>query len=194
MVISTEASPAMSMTSDVRMRQLHANRGRQAVAHGAESARRHPAVWLLEPEELRRPHLVLADLGGDVDVAVLVSGVEPLDGVLRLDDLGRWPIGEANCARASVDLRPTRPAAPRLSGSARSRLPLARSCRRARCAQSPTMPISTCTFLLIDDGSMSMWIFFEPGEKASSRPVMRSSNRAPTQTITSQSCIARFAS
>ena len=41
---------------------------------------------------------------------------------------------------------------------------------------------------------MSMWIFFEPGENASSRPVMRSSNRAPTQTITSQPCIARFAS
>ena len=27
---------------------------------------------------------------------------------------------------------------------------------------------------------MSMWIFFEPGEKASSRPVTRSSKRAPT--------------
>ena len=42
------------------------------------------------------------------------------------------------------------------------------------------MARSTLTFLLIDDGSMSMWIFFEPGEKASSRPVMRSSKRAPT--------------
>jgi len=41
---------------------------------------------------------------------------------------------------------------------------------------------------------MSTWIFFEAGEKASSRPVMRSSKRAPMQTITSQSCIARFAS
>ena len=37
---------------------------------------------------------------------------------------------------------------------------------------------------------MSMWIFFERGEKASRRPVMRSSKRAPTQTITSQSCMA----
>ena len=27
---------------------------------------------------------------------------------------------------------------------------------------------------------MSMWILFEPGEKASSRPVTRSSKRAPT--------------
>ena len=41
---------------------------------------------------------------------------------------------------------------------------------------------------------MSMWIFFEPGEKASSRPVMRSSKRAPTAIIRSQSCIAQLAS
>ena len=41
---------------------------------------------------------------------------------------------------------------------------------------------------------MSTWIFFEPGEKASSRPVMRSSKRAPMQIITSQSCIAMLAS
>ena len=54
--------------------------------------------------------------------------------------------------------------------------------------------MSTWTFLLIDDGSMSMWIFFEPGEKASIRPVMRSSKRAPTQIITSQSCMALLAS
>ena len=61
-------------------------------------------------------------------------------------------------------------------------------------AQSPTMPTSTLTFLLIEEASMSMWIFFEHGEKASSRPVMRSSKRAPTQIITSQSCMARLAS
>ncbi len=41
---------------------------------------------------------------------------------------------------------------------------------------------------------MSMWIFFEPGEKALSRPVTRSSKREPTATMTSQSCIAWFAS
>ena len=61
------------------MRHLHADGGRQAVAHGAEPARGHPAVGLLEAEELRRPHLVLADLGGDVDVAILGQLVEPLD-------------------------------------------------------------------------------------------------------------------
>ena len=41
---------------------------------------------------------------------------------------------------------------------------------------------------------MSMWIFFDFGEKASRRPVMRSSNRAPTQIIRSQSCMALLAS
>ena len=53
---------------------------------------------------------------------------------------------------------------------------------------------STRMFLLIDDGSMSMWIFFEPGENASVRPVMRSSKRAPMHSMTSQSCIAMLAS
>ena len=54
--------------------------------------------------------------------------------------------------------------------------------------------MSTRTFLLIEDGSMSMWIFFEPGENASRRPVMRSSKRAPMLIITSQSCMAMLAS
>jgi len=41
---------------------------------------------------------------------------------------------------------------------------------------------------------MSMWILREFGENALSRPVMRSSKRAPRQTITSQSCMAMLAS
>ncbi len=59
---------------------------------------------------------------------------------------------------------------------------------------SPMMPTSTSTFLLIEDGSISTWIFLEAGEKASSRPVTRSSKRAPRHTITSQSCMALLAS
>jgi hypothetical protein len=61
-------------------------------------------------------------------------------------------------------------------------------------AQSPTIGRSTLTFLLIDEGSMSMWILREPGENASIRPVMRSSKRAPMHSITSQSCMVQFAS
>jgi hypothetical protein len=75
----------MSMTSAFGMRGLHADRGRQAIAHRAEAAGRHPAVRLLEVVELGRPHLVLADFGGDVDVAVLRELIQPLDRVLRLD-------------------------------------------------------------------------------------------------------------
>ena len=108
MVISTEASPAMSMTRLFGMRDLHADRRRQAVAHGAEAARGHPAVRLLEVEELRRPHLVLADLGGDVDVLVPGRRVEPLDRVLRHDDVAVLPVGEAVARAPAVDLRPPR--------------------------------------------------------------------------------------
>ena len=41
----------------------------------------------LKPEILRRPHLMLTDFGGDV--GVLVTGLleQPLNRVLRLDDL-----------------------------------------------------------------------------------------------------------
>ena len=61
-------------------------------------------------------------------------------------------------------------------------------------AASPTIPMSARTFLEIEDGSMSMWILREPGEKASSLPVTRSSKRAPMATMTSQSCMALLAS
>ena len=59
---------------------------------------------------------------------------------------------------------------------------------------SPTIGTSTGTFLLMDEGSMSAWIFFDPGLNAFSRPVTRSSNRAPMFSSTSQPCIARLAS
>ena len=44
------------------------------------------------------------------------------------------------------------------------------------------------------DGSISAWIFLEFGLNALSRPVTRSSKRAPMFSITSQSCITRLAS
>jgi hypothetical protein len=51
---------------------------------------------------------------------------------------------------------------------------------------SPTIGRSTRTFLLIELGSMSMWIFLECGENSVSLPVMRSSKRAPILISTSQ--------
>ena len=87
----------MSMTSALGCFDLHADGRRQAVAHRAEAARGHPAVRLLEMKILRRPHLVLADLGGDVGVAVLGQRIEALQRVLRLDDRVR-----AACRRGSL--------------------------------------------------------------------------------------------
>ena len=110
-------------------------------------------------EMLRRPHLVLADLGGDVGVAVLGQLVEPLDRVLRLDDLRRNCGSRTSCARASRRSALHQSASAAASGwrgSARH----SRTMSSSTCAQSPTMPRSTLTFLLIEDGSMSMWIFF----------------------------------
>src|SRR5262244_2393726 len=94
------------------MGELYPDRGRQSVAHGAESTRGHPAVGFLEVEELRCPHLMLTDLGGDVDVAILRRRIEPLDGVLRLDEVVRSPVGQRLAPAPPVDLSP-----PRLQGS-----------------------------------------------------------------------------
>ena len=183
----------MSMTRLFGMRHLHADRRRQAVAHRAEAARRHPPVRFLEPEELRRPHLVLADLGGDVDVPALGRGVQPLDRVLRHDDVGVLPIGEASGAPASGRSRPTTPSAPpcRLLGfSARQTSEhLLEHLRHVADDRDVDVDV------LVDRRRVDIdVVFLEPGENASSRPVMRSSKRAPTLIITSQSCMALLAS
>ena len=53
--------------------RMHADRGGEAIAHGAEPAGRHPVIGLLELEALHGPHLMLADFGRDVDLATAVS-------------------------------------------------------------------------------------------------------------------------
>src|SRR5437879_4378502 len=73
----------------------------RAVAAGlAPAPRRHDRV------ELRGPHLVLADVGSDVRVAVLRELPELLDDVLRLDDLGAVLVLEALALAPLVDLAP----------------------------------------------------------------------------------------
>src|SRR5260221_13631597 len=47
-----------------------AHRRRQAEAHGAQAAGVDPAAWLVELVELRRPHLMLADVGRDERLAL----------------------------------------------------------------------------------------------------------------------------
>ena len=147
------------------MRDLHADRRRQAVAHGAEPARGHPAVRLLEAEELRRPHLVLADFGGDVDVAAARRLEQPLDRVLRQDDIVVLLVGQRIARAPFRDLLPPG----RISGFFASAL---NTCSRSPSTlpASPMIGMSTRMFLLIEDGSISMWIFFEPGENASVAP------------------------
>ena len=79
----------------VTMRKLNTDRGREAIAHGAQAARGHPAVRILEPEELRRPHLVLTHFGGDVTVHAFGQCLKPLKRVLRFDGRAFLGIGEA---------------------------------------------------------------------------------------------------
>ena len=88
------------------MRDLHAQRRRQTVAHGAQPARGHPAVRLIEMEVLRRPHLMLAHLGGDVGVAPLRRRIEALDGILRHDDVRVRLVGERIARPPLGDLLP----------------------------------------------------------------------------------------
>src|SRR2546425_8879385 len=44
---------------------------------------------------------------------------------------------------------------------------------------SPTIGMSTWTFLRMDVGSMSMWMTLASGQNSDTLPVTRSSNRAP---------------
>ena len=90
----------------IRMRDLHADRGRRAVAHGAETARGHPPVRVLEAQVLRSPHLVLAHLGTDVAVMVLGQGLQPFQRVLRFDGLFRVGVGKAFDGPPCLDLLP----------------------------------------------------------------------------------------
>ena len=60
--------------------------------------------------------------------------------------------------------------------------------------QSPASATSTAITLPILPGWISIWILRAPGAKSLSRPVMRSSKRAPTQMIRSAWCMARLAS
>src|SRR6185312_442362 len=68
----------------VALRELRADRGRQAEAHRAHRAGGEPMPWCAEIEILRRPHLVLADAGAD-DGAALGVAVDRLDHRARLD-------------------------------------------------------------------------------------------------------------
>ena len=92
----------------IRMRHLHAERRRQAVAHGAEAAGGHPVVWFFEAEELRGPHLMLTDFGRDVSVLASGQFKQPLDRILRHDDVVVLPVRQRIARAPAADLEPPR--------------------------------------------------------------------------------------
>src|SRR6516165_12356396 len=88
------------------MGNLDTDRRRQAISHRAEAARSHPMVRLVELEELRGPHLMLADLGGDVHVVLAGQRIKPLDRILRLDQVAPAPVVTEAIAGAPAFDRP----------------------------------------------------------------------------------------
>ena len=93
----------------VRVRDLRADRGGETIAHRAEPARREPAIGGREAEMLRRPHLVLADLGRDDRIAAARRVEQRLHRALR-HDFGAVLLlfGEVEAARRApaVDTAP----------------------------------------------------------------------------------------
>ena len=90
----------------VRLGQLDAHRIRQAHAHRAQAAGVDPAPRLVEAVELRRPHLVLADVRGHVAVGAARQVPQRLDDMLRLDQLVRQLVAQAVALAPFGDLRP----------------------------------------------------------------------------------------
>ena len=66
-------SPSMSMTVLSGCAAWAPMRRRQAEAHRAEAAAGDPVPRLVEVEVLGRPHLMLADAGGDDGVVELAA-------------------------------------------------------------------------------------------------------------------------
>src|SRR5699024_3903573 len=66
----------------IRSAGLGSHGRRHRVAHGAEATRVQPGARVLEVDELRRPHLVLADTGTVNRVGAILLG-QGLDDVLR---------------------------------------------------------------------------------------------------------------
>src|SRR6266436_7221095 len=87
------------------VRELNAHRRRQAEAHGAQAPGVDPAARLVEFVELRRPHLVLTDVGSHKGIA-FGDFVEPLEHELRLDDLAFLVVFQAVLGFPQPDLGP----------------------------------------------------------------------------------------
>ena len=88
----------------IRMSDLNADGGREAVTHRAKATGGHPAVRLFEAEELCRPHLVLADFGGDVGIVPPGRFRQTLQRILRHDDVVGILVGKRVACPPARDL------------------------------------------------------------------------------------------
>jgi hypothetical protein len=78
----------------VREGKLHPHRGRQTESHGPKPAGIDPAAGLIECVKLRGPHLMLADIRGDIRIT-LGCMVELFDHMLGFNGLAFTIITEA---------------------------------------------------------------------------------------------------
>ena len=90
------------------MRKLRADGRRQTIPHGAKPARRQPSIGIVKPIELSRPHLVLSHFRGDIRLTIFGQLVQPLNGVLRLNQFIVLLIGKTHPATPLVDGFPPR--------------------------------------------------------------------------------------
>ena len=165
LVIWKQPSPSIAQTVRVRTADLGAHGRRHGVAHRAEAAGVEPGVGVLVLDELRGPHLVLAD-AGDVDRVGPDQLAEPADHVLRCE---RAVVGLGVAQRVGVapgvELLPpgrvVRPAGPRRTPPARRR-----PARPSTSLASPTIGTSATRFLEISAGSMSACTIVACGREA----------------------------
>ena len=169
----------MSMTSLPGIAELRADRGGQAIAHRAEPARGQPAVRRLEVEMLRRPHLVLADLGGD-DRHRRAGSASYSRSIARCGMISVVAVGKSRLLRARqpsirATIRRDRACGWRCA-SRRAIISLehvGRHRRRSAGRRGTILVDRRAVDIDVDLRRMS-------GANASSRPVTRSSKRAPS--------------
>jgi hypothetical protein len=189
MFIWIEASPAMSITRLVRVAHLRADRGGQAIAHGAKAARGEPLVRLEEMKYCAAHIWCWPTSVAMIGLRSFVSSNSRSHGKLRHDRGRAGRIGQALARAPAVD----------------PRLPFGQVLRPALLPQASINCSSTAAAIaddrqvdlhdLVDRGAVDIDVdLLELGENASSRPVTRSSNRAPMQMIRSAWFIAMLAS
>ena len=153
-------SPARQTTCSSGHRDLGADRRREPEAHRPEAARVEPPARLGEVVVLRRPHLVLADVGGDDRVA-LGRLVHRLDHELRLDlGVGRVLVAQRVLLPASSRIRSHQSSSRAESASSARYSPVSFG---STSLASPTIGMWAGTFLEISAGSTSMWTNFARG-------------------------------